>query len=64
MFVSALKSLWLKTQLPSILSKVSSHMAAVTSLQERNSKALDKSSVLQFPHSHLPHLEEFRGETR
>ena len=44
--------------------KVSSHMAAATSLQERNSKALDKSSVLQFPHSHLPHLEEFRGETR
>ena len=39
-------------------------MAAATSLQQRNSKALDKSSVLQFPHSHLQNLEEFRRETR
>ena len=39
-------------------------MAAATFLQKRNSKALDKSSVLQFPHSHLQNLEEFRRETR
>ena len=64
MFVSASKSVWLRTQLSSILSKVSSHVAAATLLQQRNSKAFDKSSVLQFPNSHLQHLEEFRGETR
>ena len=37
-------------------------MAAVTSLQQQNSKALDSSSVLQFPHWHLNSEELNEGK--